>query len=149
MLKTKIPPPIIALLFIIVTYLSSLVIVPFKFGNQSLLAYLIFVMGLVFVLSAMRQFKQKNTIINPMTPKQTTTLVVDGIYNYSRNPMYLGLLLVLTSSGIFFGAWLSLLIVPLFWLLISTLQIIPEGEAMLELFGENFVKYKRKVRRWI
>lgn len=149
MLKTKIPPPIIALLFIIVTYLSSLVIVPFKFGNQSLLAYLIFVMGLVFVLSAMRQFKQKNTIINPMTPKQTTTLVVDGIYNYSRNPMYLGLLLVLTSSGIFFGAWLSLLIVPLFWLLISTLQIIPEEEAMLELFGENFVKYKRKVRRWI
>ena len=149
MLKTKIPPPIIALLFIIVTYLSSLVIVPFKFGNQSLLAYLIFVMGLVFVLSAMRQFKQKNTIINPMTPKQTTTLVVDGIYNYSRNPMYLGLLLVLTSSGIFFGAWLSLLIVPLFWLLISTLQIIPEEEAMLELFGEKFVKYKREVHRWI
>ena len=106
-------------------------------------------MGLVFVLSAMRQFKQKNTIINPMTPKKTTTLVIDGIYNYSRNPMYLGLLLVLTSSGIYFGAWLSLLIVPLFWLLISTLQIIPEEEAMLELFGEKFVKYKREVRRWI
>ena len=149
MLKTKIPPPIITLLFIIVTYLSSLVIVPFKFSNQSLLSFLIFVMGLVFVLSAMRQFKQKNTIINPMTPRKTTTLVVDGIYKYSRNPMYLGLLLVLTSSGVYFGSWLSLLIVPLFWLLISALQIIPEEEAMLELFGENFVKYKRKVRRWI
>jgi protein-S-isoprenylcysteine O-methyltransferase Ste14 len=149
MLKTKIPPPIIALLFIIVTYLSSLVIAPFKFSNQSLMSCLIFLLGLVCVLSAMRQFKQKNTIINPMTPQKTTTLVVDGIFNYSRNPMYLGLLLVLTSSGIYFGAWLSLLLVPIFYFLITTLQIIPEEEAMLELFGESFVEYTKKVRRWI
>ena len=149
MLKTKIPPPIIALLFIILTYFSSLVIVPFKFDNQSLLACLIFVMGLIFVLSAMRQFKQKNTIINPMTPQKTSALVVDGIFSYSRNPMYLGLLLVLTSSGIYFGAWLSLLLAPLFCFLITTLQIVPEEEAMFKLFGESFVEYTKKVRRWI
>ena len=97
----------------------------------------------------MRQFKKNSTIINPMTPKKTTSLVVDGIFSYSRNPMYLGLLLVVTSSGLYVGAWLSFLLIPLFWFLINMLQIIPEEEAMLEIFGEEFIEYSRKVRRWI
>ncbi|MAR49976.1 MAG: hypothetical protein CML42_02465 [Rhodobacteraceae bacterium] len=149
MLKTKIPPPIIALVFIIITYFSSFLINPFRFENQSLLSFVIFISGLTSVFTAMRQFKKNSTIINPMTPKKTTSLVVDGIFSYSRNPMYLGLLLVVTSSGLYVGAWLSFLLIPLFWFLINTLQIIPEEEAMLEIFGEEFIEYSRKVRRWI
>ena len=84
-----------------------------------------------------------------MQPQQTSELVTTGIYRLSRNPMYLGLLLVLTSWGIYLSNFLVLAVLPLFIFYITKFQIIPEERVMREKFGESFQDYKQSVRRWI
>ena len=71
-----------------------------------------------------------------------------GMYRYPRNPMYLGLLLLIIAATIWFGTWFGIIITLFFILLINVLQIIPE-EALLQIFGEEYVEYKKKIRRWI
>ena len=77
-------------------------------------------------------------------------LLTEGMYRYSRNPMYLGLLLLIIAATIWFGTWFGIIISVFFILLINILQIIPEEEeALLQIFGEEYLEYKKKVRRWI
>ena len=71
------------------------------------------------------------------------------MYRYSRNPMYLGLVLLNIAATIFFGTWLGVIIVVAFIFLLNLLQIIPEEEALIDIFGEEYIDYKKKVRRWI
>ena len=80
---------------------------------------------------------------------ETTALVTAGMYRYSRNPMYLGLVLLTLAATMFFGTWLGIVIIVAFIFLLNFLQIIPEEEALLDIFGEEYVEYKKKVRRWI
>ena len=148
-MKTKIPPPILALVMIGLIYLSSLLIVPTKFNYQSSLSVLVLIMGLACVLPSFRLFARYKTTINPLKPSDATALVTEGMYRYSRNPMYLGLLLITIASTIWFGTWLGIIINIVFIFLINFLQIIPEEEALLEIFGEEYEEYKKNVRRWI
>ena len=148
-MKTKIPPPILALLMIVIVYLSSLIIEPFKFNNQIVLSVFIVVIGLACAIPSFRLFAKHKTTISPFTPSETTALVTDGMYRYSRNPMYLGLVLLNIAATIFFGTWFGIIIVATFIFLLNLLQIIPEEEALLDIFGEEYIEYKKKVRRWI
>ena len=148
-MKTKIPPPIIALVMIVLIYLSSLLIVPTTFNYQNSLSILVLIMGLACVLPSFRLFARYKTTISPLTPSDTAALVTEGMYRYSRNPMYLGLLLLTIASTIWFGTWLGIIINIVFIFLINFLQIIPEEEALLEIFGEEYEEYKKNVRRWI
>ena len=148
-MKTKIPPPIIALVMIGLIYLSSLLIVPTTFNYQNSLSILVLIMGLACVLPSFRLFARYETTISPLTPSDTAALVTEGMYRYSRNPMYLGLLLLTIASTIWFGAWLGIIINIVFIFLINFLQIIPEEEALLTIFGEEYEEYKKNVRRWI
>ena len=148
-MKTKIPPPIIALVMIVLIYLSSLLIVPTTFNYQNSLSILVLIMGLACVLPSFRLFARYKTTISPLTPSDTAALVTEGMYRYSRNPMYLGLLLLTIASTIWFGAWLGIIINIVFIFLINFLQIIPEEEALLTIFGEEYEEYKKNVRRWI
>ena len=148
-MKTKIPPPILALVMIGLIYLSSLIIEPLIFNYQGLLSVLVFIMGLACAIPSFRLFARYKTTISPLTPSDATTLVTKGMYGYSRNPMYLGLLLLTVASTIWFGTWLGIIINIVFIFLINFLQIIPEEEALLEIFGEEYEEYKKNVRRWI
>ena len=148
-MKTKIPPPILALVMIGFIYLSSLLIVPTTFNYQSSLSILVLILGLACVLPSFRLFARYKTTISPLTPSDTAALVTEGMYRYSRNPMYLGLLLLTIASTIWFGTWLGIIINILFIFLINFLQIIPEEEALLTIFGEEYEEYKKNVRRWI
>jgi protein-S-isoprenylcysteine O-methyltransferase Ste14 len=94
-------------------------------------------------------FARFKTTISPLKPSDATALVTEGMYRYSRNPMYLGLLLLTIASTIWFGTWLGIIINIVFIFLINFLQIIPEEEALLEIFGEEYGEYKKNVRRWI
>ncbi len=76
-------------------------------------------------------------------------LLTEGMYRYSRSPMYLGLLLLIIAATIWFGTWFGIIISLFFILLMNILQIIPEEEALLQIFGEEYLEYKKKVRRWI
>ena len=148
-MKTKVPPPIIALVMIVLIYLSSLLIVPTTFNYQNSLSILVLIMGLVCVLPSFRLFARYKTTISPLTPSDTAALVTEGMYRYLRNPMYLGLLLLTISSTIWFGTWLGIIINFVFIFLINFLQIIPEEESLLTIFGEEYEEYKKNVRRWI
>ena len=148
-IKTKIPPPIIALIMITIIYLSSFIIEPVTLYYQTLISILVTVIGLACAISSFRLFAKHKTTISPFTPSETTALVTDGMYRYSRNPMYLALVLLTIAVTIFFGAWLGVVIVVIFIYTLNFLQIIPEEEALLDIFGEEYVEYQKKVRRWI
>jgi len=148
-LKTKIPPPIVTILFAIMIFYFSdnfaYIDLPFKIYIS-----LFFIsLGFIVTFSSARNFKKKDTTVNPMKPNETSKLVTDGFFKITRNPMYLGMLLFLLGLSIYNGLIVGLIFLPLFVGYITYFQIIPEENAMLELFGEEFTVYMKKVRRWI
>tara|TARA_X000000950_G_scaffold153690_2_gene188730 strand:- start:4662 stop:5108 length:447 start_codon:yes stop_codon:yes gene_type:complete len=148
-MKTKIPPPILALVMIVLIYLSSFFIESTKFNYQGSLSVLVLILGLACAIPSFKLFARYKTTISPLKPSDATALVTEGMYRYSRNPMYLGLLLLTIASTIWFGTWFGIIVNILFIFLINFLQIIPEEEALLEIFGEEYEEYKKNVRRWI
>ena len=149
MLKTKIPPPVIALAFIVILYISSVLTTRFTFEGQLFSALFIFILGLGCVVSASIQFRKVNTTVNPLDPESASHLVVDGIFQYTRNPMYLGLCVAILAFGIYVGAWFVFILLPLFVASINYLQIKPEEIAMQKLFGDEYRSYCNSVRKWI
>ena len=148
-MKTKIPPPIIALICIVINYLSTYLINPIKFPNIEIIGGLILLLGVVTAMLATLLFKKDQTTVNPRNPEKTTTLVTNGIFSITRNPMYLGLFLSISSTILFFGSWFGIIILMFFVWYINKFQIIPEEEAMEKLFGGKYSEYRQKVRRWI
>jgi protein-S-isoprenylcysteine O-methyltransferase Ste14 len=148
-MKTKIPPPILALVMIVLIYLSSFFIESTTFNYQGSLSVLVLILGLACAIPSFKLFARYKTTISPLKPSDATALVTEGMYRYSRNPMYLGLLLLTIASTIWFGTWFGIIINILFIFLINFLQIIPEEEALLEIFGEEYEEYRKNVRRWI
>jgi protein-S-isoprenylcysteine O-methyltransferase Ste14 len=111
-------------------------------------------LGLMFIggcidFSSLVNFLFSKTSVNPMKPEKTQVLVTSGMYRFSRNPMYLGLLLLLTGWALYVGALSALLLLPLFVLTITKMQIQPEELVLEELFGQSYLEYKSTVRRWI
>ena len=148
-MKTKIPPPIIALICIVINYLSTYLINPIKFLNIEIIGGLILLLGVATAVLATLLFKKDKTTVNPINPEETTTLVTNGIFSITRNPMYLGLFLSISSTILFFGSWFGIIILMFFVWYINKFQIIPEEEAMEKLFGNKYSEYRQKVRRWI
>ena len=148
-MKTKIPPPILALVMIVLIYLSSFFIESTTFNYQGSLSVLVLILGLACAIPSFKLFARYKTTISPLKPSDATALVTEGMYRYSRNPMYLGLLLLTIASTIWFGTWFGIIINIVFIFLINFLQIIPEEEALLEIFNEEYEEYKKNVRRWI
>tara|TARA_A100001015_G_scaffold295437_1_gene374406 strand:+ start:4365 stop:4811 length:447 start_codon:yes stop_codon:yes gene_type:complete len=148
-METKIPPPIIALTCIIVNYLSTYLINPIKFPKVEVIGGVILLLGLIILMSAIRLFKKNKTTINPMSPEETTTLITTHIFSVTRNPMYLGLFFVISSTILFFGSWSGIIILIFFVWYINKFQIIPEENTMERLFGTTYNEYRQNVRRWI
>ena len=150
-LELRIPP---AAVFVIAVLLMGLiawtlpalrVAVP---GRVVLAVVAAFVAGVIAVL-AIIEFHRAKTTIHPMQPSEATSLVTTGIYTRTRNPMYLGLLIVLLSFGIYLANPVSLLLLPGFVLYMNRFQIIPEERALTSNFGADFEAYRAQVRRWI
>ncbi len=148
-MKTKIPPPIVTLVSALLIFFSKELFPNYTFDYQSTLSIGIFISGLMILISAVSLFKKKETTVNPMSPEKASSLVVDGVFKYTRNPMYLGMSVVLLSISIQFNLIGGLLIVCLFVAYITAFQIIPEEEAMEENFGQDYLLFKKNTRRWI
>jgi protein-S-isoprenylcysteine O-methyltransferase Ste14 len=103
--------------------------------------------GFVMITIGTRLFAAAGTNVPPTLP--TTALVVDGIYRRSRNPLYLGLILVYLGLGVAAGSlWAIGLLVPLLWVI--NVGVVKREERYLERkFGEAYRAYKARVRRWI
>nr|ART40893.1 L409 [uncultured bacterium] len=76
-------------------------------------------------------------------------MVISGIYRFSRNPMYVGLLLVLTAWAIYLSNALAFLFLPTFVACLTRLQIVPEERVLAAKFGDAFTAYRQSVRRWL
>ena len=120
---SKIPPPIVVLILVISTFFSSkkidLIHIPF----QTLISIFILFVGILILLNPVLKFKKSKTTINPIKFKKVNKLVTSGIYKYSRNPMYLGLLMIVISSSIFYLNFYSILTTLFFYLWINRFQI--------------------------
>ena len=115
----------------------------------TLLSYVLFLFGFGILFTAARSFKEHNTTINPIKIETASSLVVSGIFNYSRNPMYLGMALILLGLSLKFNLIGGLIFSALFILFITNFQIKPEEKAMQKNFGEEFLSYKNRERRWL
>lgn len=119
------------------------------YSGQKTIAGGLIASGLVIDLISIIAFFRAKTTISPLSPEKTNTLVLNGLYRFSRNPMYLGMLLVLLGWSLWFSSPLTLIPIILFVLSITWLQIKPEEAALTEKFGENYTAYQARVRRWI
>jgi len=148
-MKTKIPPPIVALTFGFLIYYTKNIFPKIKIVCGYVFGSFMIIIGLFIILSAIILFKKYKTTITPLNPSSATKLIVHGVYKFSRNPMYLGLILVLSGISIIQNPIGGSLFIPSFILYLNHFQIIPEESAMLDLFKDDFLKYKENVRRWI
>ena len=148
-LSLKIPPPILMLLFAGLMWLISLWVPDAsKAAWVNLLNLFILLLGIFCSTSGSRAFKKVKTTINPMKPNTASSLVTTGIYQYTRNPMYLGLFLLLIAWGLYLSNIGALLCVIGFVVYLSYFQIVPEEKALEKLFGTDYLQYKKTVRRW-
>lgn len=104
--------------------------------------------GLVGLLSV-ATFIRLRTTVDPRYPDKAAKLVVQGLYKYSRNPMYLAIVLALTGIALRLGALSAWAVVPLFAAFITRYQIVPEEKALGQKFGDDYRNYARRVRRWV
>ena len=151
-MKTMIPPPLVALIAMLLTFLSRNYLDIFYLHPhlQRTLFILFLVIGISVIFLATRQFKALKTTVNPLKPETASSLVTSGIFSRTRNPMYLGLTSLLISFSIYFSSVFGIIIyLPLFVSYITIFQIIPEEDAMNKLFSNDYKGYCLKVRRWI
>ena len=108
---------------------------------------LLVVLGLVISATGAGAFKRVGTPVVPFEP--STTLVTDGLYQFTRNPMYLGLVLALLGAAILLGSLGAFVPVPVFAWILHTQFIKGEERFLEEIFGERYLAYKQRVRRWL
>jgi protein-S-isoprenylcysteine O-methyltransferase Ste14 len=105
--------------------------------------------GLALLFGAAGQFRSARTTVNPMTPDKASVVVAHGLYRLSRNPMYLGMALVLLGPAAWFVSVPGAGVAALFCAYIQVAQILPEERALQARFGADYEAYRRQVRRWI
>ncbi len=150
-LELKIPPVLAAILFGAAMWLVSGLTpagqLPPTVSKAALLLCLAVAAGVG--LSGVAAFRKAKTTVNPLAPETSSSLVVSGIFRYTRNPMYLALLLGLIGWGLYLANLLSLLLAIGFVPWMNRFQIRPEERALKKSFGKRFLDYMEKTRRWI
>ena len=150
-MQLRVPPPLVALLAAVLMWalhrwlpLGQLIATPWNY-----FAVLPVAIGRVITVAAGVRFRKARTTFDPLKPGEASYLVTDGVFRFSRNPMYLGLVLLLIGWALWLGTVSPWFVPPLFVILISVTQIVPEEQALEERFGEAYVAYQHSVRRWI
>jgi protein-S-isoprenylcysteine O-methyltransferase Ste14 len=130
-------------------WLVAFPVFDFALPGREIMAALFFIVAVIIGLSAVFGFHRAKTTANPLKPEASTALVSGGIYRWTRNPMYLAMLLVLVGWACIVSNWAALAILPLFVAYLNRFQIGPEERALQARFGAEFESYRRKVRRWL
>ena len=150
-LELKIPPPLVAVItasamYGVASLLPVLALSPsVRVGSALALA----VAGASFDLVGLMAFRRAKTTVNPMAPQRSTTVVSTGVYRFTRNPMYLGLVFFLLAWAVYLASAWALLGVPVFMAYITRFQIQPEERVLAARFGKSYTDYCARVRRWL
>jgi protein-S-isoprenylcysteine O-methyltransferase Ste14 len=150
-LELKVPPPIVALVMAIAMWF--LAYLP-PSSEAPPIARLFLAAGLAavgagFSLSGVLAFRRARTTVNPLKPESASSLVIAGVYQATRNPMYVGMLFLLLAWAAFLWSAWSLLGALGFAAYIRRFQIAPEERVLAGLFGTEYTEYKARVRRWL
>ena len=150
-LELKIPPVLLVVISAMLMWLAPLWFTEAQIPSLLKLpaAAASGIIGLFFLISGVISFRQAKTTIDPTTPDAASSLVTSGIYKHTRNAMYVGLLFILIGWGLFLSSLCSLALLPGFVLYMNRFQIRPEERALEAIFGEKFLTYKNRVRRWL
>jgi len=151
-LELKIPPLLLMLLFALGMWLLAPLTAPLSTQlalYTTVLALCLAVTGIAVALAGVLAFRRAKTTVDPRLPQQSSSLVLVGIYRYSRNPMYLGFLLLLAAFACYLQSLLALALLPLFVLYLNQFQIKPEERFLQQKFGQDFQVYMKQVRRWL
>jgi protein-S-isoprenylcysteine O-methyltransferase Ste14 len=150
-LELKIPP--VAILLICITGMASAQLYLPQIGLAHWLAIsigsLFLLSGLLYIMLAVWQFRRHQTTVNPMQPESASQLLTTGMLSISRNPMYLGFVLLIIASGMALQSMLFPLVCSAFIVYMTHFQIIPEERALNALFPKDFNLYCQKTKRWI
>lgn len=121
----------------------------FPIPARQVIALGLAVAGVGVVVAGGVSFRRAKTTVNPLKPETASSLVVSGLYRVSRNPMYLGVLIVLIGWAVLLANALAFITAATFVLYLNRFQIAPEERALTTRFGPEFSAYCAKVRRWI
>jgi protein-S-isoprenylcysteine O-methyltransferase Ste14 len=150
-LELRIPPPVVGLIagagmwavaqLLPILQLPALVRLSCAMGLA--------VIGVAVAIGGVINFRRARTTVNPLKPETSASLVTGGVYSLTRNPMYLGMLLVLFAWAVYLSSLWSLVGPMFFALYITRFQIVPEERVLDKLFGAAFSEYSKRVRRWV
>ncbi|EAS41432.1 isoprenylcysteine carboxylmethyltransferase family protein [Photobacterium profundum] len=149
-MSLKLPPPLLLLLSLGGMYLLTMYwpLWVFVFPGQSFVVLISCFLGAILGLAGIVSFAKARTSIDPRKPQKASRLITSGIYRYSRNPMYLGLVLFQLAAVFYFGAISCFLMLGIFFFFMNNFQIEPEEEVLTAIFGDDYKKYCSEVRRW-
>ena len=150
-LELRIPPAVVALIAAIGMWLLSgmMSFLDFDLPARTLLSSLLVIAGGVAGFVGIFSFLCAHTTVDPRTPEAARVLVTAGIYRFTRNPMYVGIFLILLAWLVFLGNLLSIIILPLFVVYMNRFQIVPEERTLTAKFADEYLKYQQEVRRWL
>lgn len=107
------------------------------------------VAGLAFDLLGVWAFRASRTTVNPLKPERASAMVTGGVYRVSRNPMYVGMALLLSAWAVHLSALVPIAGPPIFVWYITHFQIRPEERVLKGIFGDAYSAYAQRVRRWL
>lgn len=149
-MEHKIPPPLVMLISGLLMWLTAnwIPMGAWHFTDLQGVHQAFLALGVFVAVAGLVEFRRAKTTVSPLRLDKSTQLVTGGIYRFTRNPMYLGMLLLLIGWAIrleHLGAWPWLIV---FILYLNRFQIEPEERALRKLFGESYDAYCAVVRRW-
>jgi len=147
-LELKVPPPAVALACAGGMKLLSWLPGPSMAGLRPG-ALLLAALGVGIATAGVVSCRRAQTTVNPFRPEEASELVTTGIYGYTRNPMYLGMAVVLLGWATWLASAWALAGIAAFVAYLTRFQIVPEERALERLFGAAFTEYRARVNRWL
>jgi protein-S-isoprenylcysteine O-methyltransferase Ste14 len=150
-LENRVPPPVVAALTSAGMWLLAhwWPFMKFEVPAPLLTGLSIATVGGLISGAGAREFKRAKTTVNPLHPERASSIVKTGIYRFTRNPMYVGILLVLLGCFLAFGGASAVVGLPAFIWYINRFQIAPEERVLQAKFGSEYNEYRARVRRWV
>ncbi|MBL8099911.1 MAG: isoprenylcysteine carboxylmethyltransferase family protein [Anaerolineales bacterium] len=145
----KIHPPVLTLIFLVIAYLAKRFI-PLPFDVPAWLqtfGFILVVSGFLLALAAIWEFMKAKTTVNPHG--SVSNIISSGIFRFTRNPIYLGFVLMLIGFPLYFDTYWGIILAPVLILCFNTLVIQHEEAYLEKKFGEQYTSYKSRVRRWL
>ena len=152
-LELKIPPPLVAAAVAGCMYAVAVLlpapVLALPPGVRVGMALALAAVGAGFDVAGLLAFRKARTTVNPLTPHRSVAVVSTGVYRFTRNPMYLGLALILLGLAVYLASPWALLGPLVFAAYITRFQIVPEERALQARFGAAYTAYRARVRRWL